>query len=84
MAGHILLYYQSGIENTSFVAGVCLFADFFVQLDSATYSSGGAWFARANSEHTTFYNRTVLFDLQRPKWCSILCHEANTSDAITV
>ena len=25
----IILYYQRGIINTSFVAGVCLFADFF-------------------------------------------------------
>ena len=38
---------------------------FLFSFDSATDSSGGAWFARANSEHTTFYNRTVLFDVSK-------------------
>ena len=64
MVEQIILYYQRGIVNTSFVVGICLFADVFLySIDSATDISGGAWLARANSEHTTFYNRTVLFDV---------------------
>ena len=37
----------------------------------ATDNSGGAWFTRTRSEHTTFYNRAVLFDAYLC-WRSIL------------
>ena len=49
----IMLYYQRGI--------VCRL--FLYSIDSVTDSSGGVWLARANSEHTTLYNRAVLFDV---------------------
>jgi hypothetical protein len=56
-----MLYYQRGIINTLFVAGVCLFADFLYSVESATDGSGGAWLAQANSEHPTYCNRTVCY-----------------------
>ena len=44
------------------VRGRCL-QIFLHSVDNATDSSGGAWLASPNSSHTTFYNRTVLFDV---------------------
>ena len=50
---------------------------FLYSFDSATDSSGGAWLARANLEHTTLYKGTggVLVKLRLPVFkCNILFH----------
>ena len=68
---NLVYYHKHGIVNTSFVAGVCLFANFFCTFANffctafvnATDSRGGTWLARANSAPTTFYNRIMLFDV---------------------
>ena len=45
------------------VCGRCLLVCrlFLYSVESATDGSGGTWLARANSEHPTYYNRTVCY-----------------------
>ena len=87
-----MLYYQCSIVNTSFVAGVCLFA--FILFFCAALTvllrvvvAFGLHMQIQNTQHSVI-ERTVLFDIffdmQKPKWHSIVFREANSSDAITV
>ena len=49
-----MLYYQRGIVNTSFVAGVCLFEDFCTALTVLLYIFGQA------KTQTAFYSMYVM------------------------
>jgi hypothetical protein len=91
-----MLYYQSGIVNTSFVDDVCRIFCTALTVLLIVVVVLGLHVEIQNTHHSiielcylTFQilllsNSVIIFDTQRLKRHSIVCREANSSNAITV